>query len=49
MVNTQTQENSLLVEKFRPTKLENYVGNENIKRSIAKYLEQNAAAVPPVE
>jgi DNA polymerase III delta prime subunit len=41
MVNTQTQENSLLVEKFRPTKLENYVGNENIKRSIAKYLEQN--------
>ncbi len=41
MVNTQIQENSLLVEKFRPTKLENYVGNENIKRSIAKYLEQN--------
>lgn len=41
MVNTQTQENSLLVEKFRPTKLENYVGNENIKNSISKYLEQN--------
>lgn len=32
---------SLLVEKFRPTKLENYVGNENIKKSIAKYLGQN--------
>ena len=32
---------SLLVEKYRPTKLENYVGNENIKKSISKYLEQN--------
>ena len=34
-------ENSLLVEKYRPTKLENYVGNGNIKKSISKYLEQN--------
>jgi len=33
--------NSLLVEKYRPGKLENYVGNENIKKSIAKYLGQN--------
>ena len=33
--------NSLLVEKYRPSKLENYVGNENIKKSISKYLEQN--------
>ena len=33
--------NSLLVERYRPTKLENYVGNENIKKSISKYLEQN--------
>ena len=33
--------NSLLVEKYRPNKLENYVGNENIKISISKYLEQN--------
>jgi replication factor C small subunit len=41
MANTQTQENSLLVEKYRPSKLENYVGNENIKESISKYLEQN--------
>jgi replication factor C small subunit len=41
MVNTQTQTNSLLVEKYRPNKLENYVGNENIKKSISKYLEQN--------
>ena len=38
MVNT---ENSLLVEKYRPSKLETYVGNENIKKSISKYLEQN--------
>ncbi len=38
MVNT---ENSLLVEKYRPTKLDNYVGNENIKSVISKYLEQN--------
>ena len=34
-------ENSLLVEKYRPSKLENYVGNENIKKSISKYLDQN--------
>ena len=33
--------NSLLVEKYRPNKLENYVGNANIKISISKYLEQN--------
>lgn len=41
MENTQIQDNSLLVEKYRPNKLENYVGNENIKKSISKYLEQN--------
>ena len=34
-------ENSLLVEKYRPIKLENYVGNKNIKKSISSYLEQN--------
>ena len=34
-------DNSLLVEKYRPSTLENYVGNENIKKSIAKYLDQN--------
>ena len=32
---------SLLVEKYRPNVLENYVGNENIKKSISKYLKQN--------
>ena len=41
MESTQNQENSLLVEKYRPIKLENYVGNENIKKSISKYLDQN--------
>ena len=38
MVNT---EHSLLVEKYRPNILENYVGNKNIKSVISKYLEQN--------
>ncbi len=38
MANT---DHSLLVEKYRPSKLENYVGNENIKKSISKYLDQN--------
>lgn len=33
-------DHSLLVEKFRPTKLENYVGNEHIKKSIQQYLDQ---------
>ena len=41
MANTQTQENSLLVEKYRPSNLKNHVGNENIKKSISKYLDQN--------
>ncbi len=36
-----SMENSLLVEKYRPSKLDNYVGNENIKKSISKYIEQN--------
>ena len=37
----ENTENSLLVEKYRPTKLENYVGNNSIKTKISKYLEQN--------
>ena len=37
----ENTENSLLVEKYRPIKLENYVGNANIKKSISNYLEQN--------
>lgn len=32
---------SLLVEKYRPITLDKYVGNEHIKESIKKYLNQN--------
>ena len=32
---------TLLVEKYRSAKLEDYVGNENIKATISKYLSQN--------
>ena len=32
---------SLLVEKYRPDTLENYVGNEHIKKTISQYLSQN--------
>ena len=33
-------DHSLLVEKYRPSTLENYVGNEHIKKSIQQYLDQ---------
>jgi len=33
--------NTLWVEKYRPDILENYVGNENLKEIISKYIEQN--------
>ena len=35
------REHSLLVEKYRPIQLENYVGNEHIKKTISQYLSQN--------
>ena len=35
------KENTLYVERFRPTTLQNFVGNETIKDTIQKYLEQN--------
>jgi DNA polymerase III delta prime subunit len=35
------KEHSLLVEKYRPIELENYVGNEHLKTTISKYIEQN--------
>ena len=38
---TSNNEHTLLVEKYRPKTLEGYVGNENIKRTIAQYLDQN--------
>ena len=36
-----SKEHSLLVERYRPTDLEYYVGNENIKKAISQYLAQN--------
>ena len=35
------KDHSLLVERYRPVTLENYVGNEHIKKSIQQYLDQN--------
>jgi len=34
------KENTLYVERFRPIELKHYVGNENIKDTIQKYLDQ---------
>ena len=36
-----TKEHSLFVEKYRHSSLENYVGNEHLKTTISRYLEQN--------
>jgi DNA polymerase III delta prime subunit len=35
------KEHSLLVEKYRPTRIENYIGNESIKNTIQKHINQN--------
>jgi replication factor C small subunit len=35
------KDHSLLVERYRPTTLENYVGNEHIKKTINQYLANN--------
>jgi replication factor C small subunit len=35
------KEHTLLVEKYRSKTLNEYVGNENVKLTISKYLEQN--------
>ena len=35
------KDHSLLVERYRPTVLENFVGNETIKETIQQYLSQN--------
>jgi len=38
--NTQEKvDNSLWVEAYRPTTLENYVGNEHLKEKVSGYLE----------
>jgi len=33
--------NSLFVEKYRPVNINNYVGNESIKNTVKKYINQN--------
>jgi replication factor C small subunit len=38
---TQKVNNSLWVEKYRPRRLEDYVGNEHLKEKVANYLETN--------
>ena len=38
---TSNKEHTLLVEKYRSKNLDEYVGNENIKRFIQQYLSQN--------
>ena len=35
------KKHSLLVEKYRPTILDNYVGNESIKSTMNQYIGQN--------
>ena len=35
------KDHTLLVEKYRPTNLENYLGNQSIKDTIQKYIGQN--------
>ena len=35
------KDHGLLVERYRPVILENYVGNEHIKKTISQYLGQN--------
>ena len=35
------KDHGLLVEKYRPTNIDNYVGNESIKKSISNYISQN--------
>jgi DNA polymerase III delta prime subunit len=35
----QASDNSLWVEKYRPTKLEDYVGNEHLKEKVQLYIE----------
>ena len=34
-------EHSLWVEKYRPTRLENYVGNEHLKAKVERYIKSN--------
>ena len=40
-ITSSSREHTLLVEKYRSSKLDEYVGNENIKKTISQYLDQN--------
>ena len=33
--------NAIWVEKYRPKKLEDYIGNEHLKSSIKRYITEN--------
>ena len=35
------KEHTLWVEKYRPAKLESYVGNEHLKAKVSGYLKTN--------
>lgn len=39
--NTTMNHNTLWVEKYRPSTLENYVGSENLKKTISFYIKDN--------
>ena len=39
--NNEQVDNSLWVESYRPTTLENYVGNEHLKEKVSGYLESD--------
>ena len=41
MVNSSKKQHTLWVEKYRSATLNDYVGNENIKKTIQQYLDQN--------
>ena len=41
MVTTHSKQHTLWVEKYRSQDLSTYVGNEQIKGTIQKYLDQN--------
>ena len=36
----EKKENTLFVERFRPTTLEHFVGNQTVKETLQKYLDQ---------
>ena len=40
MFGNSPKENSLWVEKYRPKNLDSYVGNENLKKKVSRYLKE---------